>query len=69
VLITGATSGLGEELAYQLSNKGVKKLIFASRNIKEMQRVRDHCCKGGNQVEVYLVQIDLGKPEECLERL
>ena len=40
-------------------------MIFASRNIKEMQRVRDQCkCK-----EVYLVQIDLAKPEECLEIL
>jgi short-subunit dehydrogenase len=30
-----------------------------------MQRVRDKCkCE-----EVYLVQIDLTKPEECLERL
>lgn len=30
-----------------------------------MQRVRDQCkCP-----EVYLVQIDLAKPDECLERL
>ncbi len=63
-MITGASSGLGEQLAIQLSRLGVKKLIFASRNIKEMQRVKDLCENG---VEVQICQIDLSKPEECMD--
>lgn len=42
VWITGASSGIGEELAYQLARKGVK-LILSARREKELKRVLEKC--------------------------
>jgi len=41
-------------------------VIIASRNIKEMERVKSEC-KDGSRVEI--MQMDLSKPEECLEKV
>ena len=41
ILITGGSSGLGEELTKQLVTKyHALKIIIAARNLKEMERVR-----------------------------
>ncbi|MCB0560136.1 MAG: SDR family oxidoreductase [Lewinellaceae bacterium] len=42
VWITGASSGIGEHLAYAFANRGAK-LILSSRNEQELQRVRQNC--------------------------
>lgn len=42
VWITGASSGIGEHLAYALAEQGAK-LILSSRNEKELQRVKNNC--------------------------
>jgi len=41
VLITGASSGIGEELAYQLAHSGAK-LTLAARRQEELDRVAQH---------------------------
>ncbi|CAG2103979.1 unnamed protein product [Medioppia subpectinata] len=42
VIITGANSGIGKELAYQLSLRGPKKIIIGSRNPERNEKaVRD----------------------------
>ena len=43
VLITGASSGIGEELAKQFVKLRASKVILASRRISELQRVKDEC--------------------------
>ena len=40
--ITGASSGIGEGLAYELSKKNCR-LILSGRNVAELERVRDNC--------------------------
>lgn len=56
-LITGASSGIGYEIAKILINKGYN-LILASRNIKKMKELEQEF----NTVEVVSYEIDLSEP-------
>ncbi len=56
IWITGASSGIGEALAYQL-NKAGNTLILSSRNEKELARVRDAC---DTPARVMVLPLDLG---------
>lgn len=42
IWITGASSGIGEALAYALSDRGAK-LILSSRRLAELERVKANC--------------------------
>ncbi len=53
--ITGASSGIGEELAYALSDAGAR-LILSSRRMDELERVKLACSDPGR---VQLLQLDL----------
>ncbi|MEQ9466435.1 MAG: SDR family oxidoreductase [Ekhidna sp.] len=54
VWLTGASSGIGEELAYQLAEKGAK-LIISARRREELDRVKANC----NSDTVEVLPIDL----------
>ena len=42
VWVTGASSGIGEELAFQLSKLGVS-LVLSARRAQELERVKRRC--------------------------
>ena len=55
VWITGASSGIGEALVYELSAAGAK-LIISSRNRDELFRVKQKC---HNQIDIHVLSLDL----------
>lgn len=58
-LITGATSGIGRDMAVLLSKQGYD-LILASRNTKKMKQVQKHL-----KTNVDIITVDLSKEEDC----
>lgn len=58
IWITGASSGIGEQLAYLLARQGAQ-LILSSRRIEELERVKKQC----GSAKVTIVSLDLGKEE------
>jgi short-subunit dehydrogenase len=62
VWITGASSGIGEALAYELAAiKGVK-LILSARRKDELERVKGNC-PSQVQANVRVLPLDLSQPE------
>ncbi|KAJ0008962.1 hypothetical protein NQD34_016377 [Periophthalmus magnuspinnatus] len=60
VWVTGASSGIGEELAYQLAQCGAR-LILSSRRENELQRVKSHClqCSNLHNEDILVLPLDL----------
>ncbi len=63
IWITGASSGIGEELAKQLA-KEKAHLILSSRRMSELERVKKECLAYTEEVEI--LPIDLSHPAELL---
>ena len=63
VWITGASSGLGEALAYQFARSGAR-LILSSRRCDELERVKSRCVslmQNGSASDVMILPLDLSK--------
>jgi short-subunit dehydrogenase len=60
VWITGASSGIGEAIAYAFAQEGAN-LILSSRNLSELERVKKQC---QNAQSVEIIRLDLANHEE-----
>ena len=60
VWITGASSGIGEALTYELSRRGAKVIISARRK-DELERVRSAC---ENKDDILVLPLDLARSSE-----
>lgn len=60
VWITGASSGIGEALTYQMNAMGAK-LIISSRNAESLYAVKARC--KGSPLDIHVLQLDLEKTE------
>lgn len=60
IWITGASSGIGEALAYELARQGAK-LILSARRKEELERVKGNCVSTA-QADVRILPLDLTQP-------
>ncbi|XP_050009542.1 dehydrogenase/reductase SDR family member 7-like isoform X1 [Alexandromys fortis] len=60
VWVTGASSGIGEELALQLSKLG-GSLVLSARRAQELERVKRRCLEHGNvkEKDILVLPLDL----------
>ena len=64
IWVTGASSGIGEALVYQLHQLGAK-LILSARRANELERVKNACTQNS---EVHLLTLDLSEAETLEEK-
>jgi short-subunit dehydrogenase len=62
VIITGATAGIGKELAIQLAKRGAW-LALAARDIDKLQKVVEECCS--LSTKAIAIQTDVTSKEQC----
>jgi short-subunit dehydrogenase len=62
VVITGASKGIGAELARQLAAKGAR-LVLAARSSQELEAVAEECRQHGSQV--ITVKTDVALERDC----
>lgn len=67
VLITGASSGLGEEIAYESAKKQAT-LVLCARNINKLQRVADVCHSLSKQ-PVYVISLDISNYDSVMKAI
>jgi short-subunit dehydrogenase len=61
IWLTGASSGIGEALAYELATRGAK-LILSARRKEELARVKGNCISSA-QADIRILPLDLSQAE------
>lgn len=64
IVITGASTGIGEALALALARRGAR-LLLAARDAAKLQQVANACAQAGAQVAIQAT--DVAQPADCLE--
>ena len=65
-LITGASSGIGAEIAIHFARLGYEKIAIVARRRNRLEQVKEQCLKNGAK-NVLILERDLGKPNDVCE--
>ena len=65
VLITGASSGIGKDMAEIMASKG-NDLVIVARNEEELKKLAKELDEK-NKIKVEVIAMDLSKEENCIE--
>ncbi len=68
VLITGASQGLGRQLAIDFAREGAAAIALVARGRESLEEVRERIGEAGGEVRVLTIAADLRKQEE-IERV
>lgn len=64
IIISGASSGIGEEIALQYSSKKNTKLILGARRIDKLNEVSKKCLNNG-ALSADVIQCDVSQENDC----
>ena len=65
ILITGASSGIGKDMAKVLNKKG-NELILIAKNKEKLEKVKEELEKTNN-AKIQIISKDISKEENCIE--
>lgn len=64
ILITGASRGLGRQLAMDYAREGARAISITARNVEALREVRARMREAAPEVKVVLVEADLSRQED-----
>ena len=64
-IITGASRGIGREIAKTLAKKGIKIVANYNKSEKEAKELKEELQKEGYKIEIF--KADVSKKEQCEE--
>ena len=68
ILITGASQGLGRQLALELAREGAAGLALVARHAESLAKVRDEIRQAAPETRVVTIEADVSKPRD-IERV
>src|SRR5215813_6453653 len=68
ILITGASQGLGREMALRFAREGAAGLSLVARHVNELHKARDQLRKIAPKIEIVVIEAVVSKPRD-IERI
>src|SRR6184192_176919 len=68
ILITGASQGLGREMALRFAREGATALSLVARHADKLNVVRDDVLKIAPKIDIVTIEADVSKPQD-IERI
>ena len=68
ILITGASQGLGREIALRFAREGAAGLSLVARHADQLNKVRDEIRKIAPKIDIVVIEADVSKPRD-IERM
>jgi 3-oxoacyl-[acyl-carrier protein] reductase len=61
IMLTGASRGIGYQIALELCRRGIDRLMIISRNKEALNQLKEQCMQINGGVEILLVSQDISK--------